>query len=155
MKIAYCLPIFFIATFLFSCNPKSKNQDLVYSGNPLFEGWYADPEVILDGDTYWIYPTYSDVFSKQTFMDCFSSKDLVNWTKHENIIDTAGVVWADSAMWAPGVIENKGKYYLFFAANDVHEGQVGGIGVAVADVPQGPFKDLLGKHLINEIVNML
>lgn len=153
MKIAYCFPIFFIATFLFSCNPKSKNQDLVYSGNPLFEGWYADPEVILYGDTYWIYPTYSDEFSKQTFMDCFSSKDLINWTKHENIIDTAAVTWADSAIWAPGVIENKGKYYLFFAANDVHEGQVGGIGVSVSDVPQGPFKDLLGKPLINEIVN--
>ncbi len=56
-------------------------------------------------------------------------------------------------MWAPGVLEKDGKYYLFFAANDVHEGEIGGIGVAVADQPQGPFKDLLGKPLINEIVN--
>jgi hypothetical protein len=50
---------------------------------------------------------------RQVFMDCFSSPDLVNWTKHERIIDTAEVAWADSAMWAPGVIENKGKYFLF------------------------------------------
>jgi beta-xylosidase len=137
----------------FSCKSEVKEESLKFSGNPLFEGWYADPEAIIYGDTYWIYPTYSDSFDKQVFMDCFSSPDLINWTKHERIIDTAEVKWADSAMWAPGVIENKGKYFLFFAANDVHEGEVGGIGVAVADQPQGPFKDLLGKPLINEIVN--
>ncbi len=138
---------------LFSCQTKSEEQEQKLSGNPVFEGWYADPEAIRYGDTYWIYPTYSDDFDKQVFMDAFSSKDLINWTKHERIIDTAEVAWADSAMWAPGVIENKGKYFLFFAANDVHEGEIGGIGVAVSDQPQGPFKDLLGKPLINEIVN--
>lgn len=138
---------------IISCNPKPSDNTEQFSGNPLFEGWYADPEAIIYGDTYWIYPTYSDKFHRQVFMDCFSSPDLVNWTKHERIIDTAEVKWADSAMWAPGVIENKGKYFLFFAANDVHEGEVGGIGVAVADQPQGPFKDLLGKPLINQIVN--
>lgn len=137
------------------------------SGNPIFEGWYADPEAIVYGDTYWIYPTLSAVwgeeydttahffegYKKQVYMDCFSSKDLVNWTKHERIIDTAEVKWLKYAMWAPSIIEKDGKYYLFFAGNDVHEGEIGGIGVAVADQPQGPFKDLLGKPLINEIVN--
>ena len=56
-------------------------------------------------------------------------------------------------MWAPAAVERNGKYYLFFGANDVHEGEIGGIGVAVADQPEGPFKDLLGKPLINQIVN--
>lgn len=32
-------------------------------------------------------------------------------------------------------------------------GDIGGIGVSVADQPEGPYKDLLGKPLINEIVN--
>ncbi len=123
------------------------------SGNPVFEGWYADPEGIIYDDTYWIYPTTSDKYEKQTFFDCFSSKDLVNWTRHPNIIDTAEVKWAKIAMWAPSVIRNNNKYYFFFAANDVHEGETGGIGVAVADRPQGPYKDLLGKPLINQIVN--
>ena len=40
-----------------------------------------------------------------------------------------------------------------FSCNDVHEGEIGGIGVAVADNPAGPFKDLLGKPLINDIIN--
>lgn len=124
-----------------------------FSGNPLFEGWYADPEVIIYNDLYWIFPTFSAPYEEQVKFDCFSSPDLVNWTKYENILDTARVKWAHKAMWAPGVIEKGGKYYLFFAANDVHPGQVGGIGVAVADAPQGPYYDLIGQPLINENVN--
>jgi hypothetical protein len=50
-------------------------------------------------------------------------------------------------------LKTKANIFSFFAANDVHEGEVGGIGVAVADQPQGPFKDLLGKPLIQDIVN--
>ena len=122
-------------------------------GNPCFPGAYADPEGVVYGDRVFIYPTRSLPFEEQTAMDCFSSRDLKHWIKHENIIDTTEVKWARSAMWAPAVLEKDGKYYLFFGANDVHEGEIGGIGVAVSDRPEGPFKDLLGRPLINEIVN--
>ena len=127
--------------------------DKTTSGNPVFPGWYADPEAIIYGDTYWVYPTYSYPFDEQTFFDCFSSKDLVNWTKHEKILTNEEVKWARRAMWAPSVIQHNGKYYFFFAANDVHEGEIGGIGVAAADKPEGPYKDLLGKPLIGHIIN--
>ncbi len=123
------------------------------AGNPIFEGDYADPEGVVFGKTYWIFPTYSAPFPKQLHLDCFSSKDLVNWTKHERIIDQSAISWLRLALWAPAAVEKDGKYYLFFGANDVHPGEVGGIGVAVADKPQGPYKDLLGKPLINDIVN--
>jgi beta-xylosidase len=123
------------------------------SGNPVFPGWYADPEGVIFGKTYWIYPTYSAPFDEQVYMDAFSSPDLVNWTKHSRIIDTTEVKWAKRAMWAPAIVEKGGKYYLFFGANDVHEGEIGGIGVGVADKPAGPFKDYLGKPLIGEIHN--
>jgi len=135
-------------------SPKMALSDFpIWSGNPVFEGWYADPEVIVYNDKYWIFPTFSAPYEEQVKFDCFSSPDLVNWTKYENIIDTSEVKWAWRAMWAPGVIEKDGKYYFFFAANDVHPGEVGGIGVAVADQPQGPYKDLLGEPLISENVN--
>nr|WP_321521457.1 glycoside hydrolase family 43 protein [uncultured Macellibacteroides sp.] len=135
---------------LFSCKQPAA---VVSSGNPVFQGWYADPEGIIYDDTYWIYPTWSDVYEKQTYFDCFSSKDLVNWKKHSSVLDTAEVKWANRAMWAPSVIRKEGKYYLFFGANDVHEGEVGGIGVSIANRPEGPYKDLLGKPLIDKIVN--
>ena len=28
-------------------------------GNPVLDGWYADPEAVIFGREYWIYPTYS------------------------------------------------------------------------------------------------
>jgi beta-xylosidase len=121
--------------------------------NPVIDGWYADPDIVRFGDAYWIYPTTSDAYDKQTFLDAFSSTDLVSWTKHERILDADAVKWAKRAMWAPCAVENGGKHYLFFAANDVHAGEVGGIGVAVGDAPAGPFTDLLGRPLINEFHN--
>ncbi|MBU1822633.1 MAG: glycoside hydrolase family 43 protein [Bacteroidetes bacterium] len=129
-------------------------SSLKTAGNPVFPGWYADPEGIIFGNNYWIYPTYSAPYNQQVFMDAFSSPDLVNWTKHSRIIDTTSISWAKKAMWAPSIIEKGGKYYLFFGANDIQSDQeLGGIGVAVADKPEGPYKDHLGKPLISKFYN--
>lgn len=141
------------ALALLATIPVQARNDGKTSGNPIFKGWYADPEgAVLDGQ-YWVFPTYSADFDDQTFMDAFSSPDLVTWTKHPRVLDKKDVSWARRAMWAPAVMHANGKYYLFFSANDVHEGEVGGIGVATASRPEGPYKDALGKPLINEIVN--
>ncbi len=124
------------------------------SGNPVFEGWYADPEGVIFNNRYWIYPTFSAPYEKQVFMDAFSSPDLVNWTKHPRIVDTGAIKWAWRAMWAPSIIKKKNHYFLFFAANDIQkESEMGGIGVAISDKPEGPFKDHLGKPLLNLILN--
>ena len=153
MRILYFASLLLVLTVA-ACGVKNSSEEVVSSGNPVFEGWYADPEGIIYGDTYWIYPTWSKPFHEQVFFDCFSSKDLVTWTKHSNIIDTVEVKWATNAMWAPSVISKDGKYYFFFSANNIQKnGQPGGIGVAVADKPEGPYKDLIGKALIDTIVN--
>lgn len=150
-----------------------------WAKNPAIPGWYADPEIRIFGGRYWIYPTFSsdesipavqsaltpfqieqrtrkDIwapFLRQTFLDAFSSPDLVNWTRHERILDVKDVSWAAFAMWAPSAIEHKGRYYLFFGANDIkNDSMPGGIGVAVSDKPEGPFKDAIGKPLIGKIV---
>jgi beta-xylosidase len=124
------------------------------SGNPIFGGWYADPEAAIFGKEYWVYPTYSDKYNKQVHFDAFSSTDLVNWTKHDNVLDSSNVKWAKRAMWAPAIVHKGSKYYFFFGANDIQNDQtVGGIGIAVADKPEGPFKDYLGKPLIDKFYN--
>lgn len=129
-------------------------QKKTSAGNPVFQGWYADPEGIIFNKTYWIYPTYSAPYDKQVFFDAFSSKDLVTWTKHSKILDTSNVKWAKRAVWAPSIIEKDGKYFLFFGANDIQsDKEYGGIGVAVADKPSGPFKDYLKKPLIDKFYN--
>ena len=149
------------------------------SGNPLFPGWYADPEGVIFGNQYWIYPTYSDdylqpdrsekftarqleaqkktinpQYLRQTFFNAFSSSDLVKWEKHPHVLDVKDVSWAAYSLWAPSIIGANHQYYLFFSANDIQNNQeYGGIGVATSTNPAGPFTDALGKPLIGEFHN--
>lgn len=133
---------------------KNNAKDPLTSSNPVFPGWYADPEIRIFNRQFWIYPTYSAPYNEQVFLDAFSSPDLITWTKHERILDTVNVKWAKRAVWAPSIVEKEGKYYLFFGANDIQsDQQYGGIGIAVADRPEGPFKDYLGKPLIDKFHN--
>src|SRR5262245_8350179 len=82
--------------------------------NPIIDGWYADPEGVIFGKEYWVYPTYSARYEKQVFIDAFSSKDLVSWKKHTHIIDTSVIKWAHMAMWAPAIVKKDKRYFLFF-----------------------------------------
>src|ERR1700756_3800871 len=103
------------------CALSGSAQGESHSGNPLFPGWYADPEAKIFGKTYWVYPTYSARYGQQVFFDAFSSRDLVHWTKHARILSTNEVAWAHRAMWAPAVAEKDGRYYFFFGANDIQK----------------------------------
>jgi beta-xylosidase len=124
------------------------------SGNPILPGWYADPEAHVFAGAYWIFPTTSAPYDDQTYLDAFSSPDLVTWTKHARILDLENVTWGRRALWAPSVVEKDGWYYLFFSANDIQsDDEVGGIGVARSRNPSGPFEDYLGKPLIGQFHN--
>src|SRR5262249_47808568 len=84
----------------------------------------------------------------------FSSKDLTTWEKHPHIFANIAAPWVKRALWAPSVVAKGGWYYLFFGANDIqNDHQFGGIGVARAREPGGPFKDYLGKPLIDKFYN--
>ncbi|TLD14117.1 uncharacterized protein PgNI_02673 [Pyricularia grisea] len=67
----------------------------------------------------------------------YSSKDLANWQDHGVVADMATFSWANANTWAPRA-RNTGSM---------------AIGVAVADSITGPYKDALGKPLVenNEI----
>ena len=150
---------------LYSCQNNKQLESVKTSKNPIADGWYADPEGIVFGNKYWIFPTFSAKYEDQVFLDAFSSKDLVHWEKHNRVLDTSVIKWAKQAMWAPSAIEKDQRYYLFFSANDLQRpggpyweekdlyNHYGGIGVAVADSPEGPYEDHLGVPLINEFHN--
>lgn len=147
--------------------------------NPIVPGWYADPEGVVFPEhehPFWVYPTLSLLYGSdtltyaaditrqtdainpdyniQTHMDAFSSADLKTWTKHPAVLSIENVKWLKYALWAPSVVQANGKYYIFFGGNDIqNEQQVGGIGVAVSERPEGPFIDALGHPLIDKIVN--
>jgi hypothetical protein len=124
------------------------------SGNPIADGWYADPDMSLYNGVYWVYPTYSAPYDSQTYLDAFSSTDLIHWTKHSRVLDKANVSWATRAMWAPSPIFRNNTYYLYFGANDIqNDSQVGGIGVAKSSSPGGPYVDAIGRPLISKFIN--
>lgn len=124
------------------------------ANNPVIPGWYADPEAHVFEGQYWIYPTWSAPYGQQTFLDAFSSRDLVTWTKHGAVLDTANVKWARRAVWAPSIVHKDGWYYIFFGANDIQsDSEIGGIGVARSRAADGPFVDHIGKPLIDKFHN--
>ncbi len=151
MKKAYPLGILVLSF----CNLFAQNNSNKTSANPIIKGWYADSEVAIYGIQYWIYPTMSAPFNEQVYKDAFYSSDLINWKKQPHILDSSIIKWVKSALWAPASIKKNNKYYLFLGANDIHDGtkEIGGIGVAVADNPAGPYKDYLGKPLVGDIYN--
>ena len=112
--------------------------------SPILPGLYADPNIAVFGDTYYIYAT-SDGFpgwgGKEFYV--WKSKNLVDWERSEEPFltldgENGNVPWATGNAWAPTIIERDGKYYFYFSAhNPTYNRKT--LGVAVADSPEGPF----------------
>ena len=92
MKPFTSLSIVFAAAAVAAAQPATPAR----SGNPILPGWYADPEAHVFDGRYWIFPTYSAPYDQQTFLDAFSSRDLVTWEKHSHVLDIADVPWAQA-----------------------------------------------------------
>lgn len=161
MKKIICIALLCCCQFLQLSAQEINGNHPQKSGNPIIEGWYADPEGVILNNQYWIFPTYSAKYKSQVFLDAFSSTNLVNWKKHARVLDTSIIKWAYMAMWAPSIVKKDNHYFLFFSANDIQskkrngvkDDYNGGIGIAVAPNPEGPYKDYLGKPLINQFYN--
>lgn len=101
--------------------------------NPILNMDMADPHVIRDGETYYLYAT-----THTKGYDVYTSRDLVNWTNR-------GLAFSSGrgGDWAPDVFKSKeGKYYLYYTSNGpepIRKTKV--VGVAVADSPLGKFVD--------------
>ena len=111
---------------------------------PCCPGFYADPNIAVFDDTYYIYAT-TDGFAgwggKEFYV--WKSKNLVDWTRSDEpflTLDGANgnVPWATGNAWAPTIIERDGKYYFYFSGHNAALNRKT-IGVAVADSPEGPF----------------
>ncbi|GFJ89341.1 family 43 glycosylhydrolase [Phytohabitans rumicis] len=118
--------------------------------SPVLPGLYADPNIVVFGNRFYIYPT-TDGFAgwSGTQFKAFSSTDLVHWEDHGVILDLGpDVSWADDSAWAPSIVEKNGKYYFYFSGGMSTGDTRKHLGVAVADSPTGPFHDALGKPLV-------
>lgn len=115
------------------------------AGNPQFEG--ADPHAMFIGNELWVFPTGGPGGSwAADRFGAFSTRDLKNWRPRGELIrrDQIGWIKDDGApehfLWAPGVATRNGKYYLYFSVGPQNP-TPSRIGVAVADRPEGPYRD--------------
>lgn len=65
-----------------SGHPPGLNFTTAEAGNPLFDSWFADPEIRVYDDIFWIFATTSVAFEEQKHFDAWSSTDLVHWYAH-------------------------------------------------------------------------
>lgn len=73
MTLKCCLGIIGCLCALASCTQSTAKKT---SGNPVFPGWYADPEGIVFGKQYWIYPTLSLLYGEdQKISEGFGEKN--------------------------------------------------------------------------------
>ncbi len=88
-----------------------------------------------------------NTYGKITQLVCMSTADLVNWTFH-GVIDVKSLSPWIATSWAPSItsrVERDGKthFYLYYTNT------ASGIGVLTATSPTGPWKDPLGRALID------
>lgn len=78
---------------------------------------------------------------------------MVNWKSHGEVLNVDAFSWVLRDAWASEVEERNGKFYFYISAE--HKTKPGkAIGVAVADNPEGHFRDALGHALItNDMTN--
>ena len=118
--------------------------------NPVIRDQFtADPTARVFNNKVYLYPSHDifppegqrqDWFCMEDY-HVFSSENLTDWTDHGVIVTQNQVPWVkpDSySMWAPDCVERNGKYYFYFPAAP-KSGRGFGVGVAVADRPEGPF----------------
>ncbi|WP_343706606.1 glycoside hydrolase family 43 protein [Flavobacterium sp.] len=116
---------------------------------PIIQTKYtADPAPMVYKDTVFLYTSHDEDDAegfKMLDWLLYTSTDMVNWTDRGAVASLKDFSWArqDNGAWAIQTIERNGKFYLYAPMHG------NGIGVLVSDSPYGPFKDPLGKRLID------
>ncbi|HSQ42555.1 MAG TPA: carbohydrate-binding protein [Fibrobacteraceae bacterium] len=121
---------------------------ICFADNPILNYHYlADPTALVVGDELYIITDLDDesTGSSNYVIRAYyavSTKDMVNWTDHGEIFRVPrDVSWASSA-WAPAATWTNNKMFIYYPNG------TGGIGVAYATSPVGPYTDPNGKAII-------
>jgi len=114
----------------------------------------ADPAPLVHDGVVYLYTSHDEDDAegfKMLDWRLYTSVDMVNWTDRGAVASLATFPWAvqSNDAWAPQVIERGGKFYLYVPIS-VPGRPKNVIAVAVSDNPAGPFKDALGRPLIDK-----
>jgi beta-xylosidase len=127
----------------------------VSADNPVVQTIYtADPAPLVFNNRVYLF-TGHDEDGSTTFnmrdWHLYSSADMANWQDHGVMMNLATFSWASERAWAGQVIPRNNKFYYYVPVQKKSGSMA--IGVAVSDNIAGPYKDALGKPLVenNEI----
>lgn len=133
------------------CNmSKNKKQDVWVPDqgdgtfiNPIIHADYSDPDVIRVGSDFFMVVSS---FAHTPGLPILHSKDLVNWTIVNHVIQNLDLPGYDKVqhgkgVWAPSIRYHDNKYWVFFSTPDE------GIFMSTAEDPFGTWTPL---HLIKE-----
>jgi beta-xylosidase len=146
---------------LASCAQNVQQKTFTFEGNPLVRDNYtADPApmVASDGRLYMFCghdecfedrPGYEGMYGFNiTEWLCYSTEDMVTWVDHGSIMKPTDFSWAIGEAWASQVVEGRDGKYYFYVSTQCGDPNCKAIGVAVADRPEGPYTDAIGRPLI-------
>jgi beta-xylosidase len=107
----------------------------------------ADPHIFIFNNKAYLFTTRDKDSAAHKFVmpewNIWSSTNLVDW-KHERTINpTETYMGKSDNCWATDHAFRNGKYYFYFSNGNVDTG------VMIADKPEGPYKDALGKPLLD------
>jgi hypothetical protein len=129
--------------------------------NPLFTDVYtADPAAFVYNCTFYINCGHDEGGGQGFVMNnwfILKSTDMVTWTRIDKALAISTFKWSDSNAWAGQMVSKGGKFYWYVPINKIGScpNNCGmAIGVAVGDSPEGPFKDAIGKPLIDDVLEM-
>lgn len=145
------------------CAPLMAQNTFKNTGNPLFtDNYTADPApmVASDGRLY-LYCGHDECFEDSVGYEglygfnitewlCYSTADMQTWTSHGSVMKPTDFKWAKGEAWAAQAIEKDGKFYFYVTVQAADPLNCKCVAVAVADSPTGPFKDAIGKPLIED-----
>ncbi|MBN6101418.1 family 43 glycosylhydrolase [Xanthomonas sp. CFBP 8703] len=121
--------------------------------NPIVQTRFtADPAPLVHDGVVYLYTSHDEDDAegfKMLDWRLYRSTDLVNWTDRGVVASLKTFPWAvqSNDAWAPQVVARGGRFYLYVPIS-VAGSPKNVIAVAVADTPDGPFRDALGKPLI-------
>ncbi|GHO88113.1 family 43 glycosylhydrolase [Dictyobacter formicarum] len=118
--------------------------------NPFWHKGFADPFVLKVRGRYYAYATETEAHpAEQSWVfPILTSTDMVSWQEVGKAMAHLGS--PHFFYWAPEVTEYNGQFFLYYAVHT--EEFSGGIRVAVADRPEGPFIDS-GYELTRDFVS--
>ena len=165
LTLRLCLLLFCLTTALFSYRHSVQSRPseaaapaLVASGSklgapvasayqhPVLERDFPDPGVLEAGGVFYSFATNSN----GSHIPVARSNDLVRWTLLPDDALPTLAPWVKRArgmIWAPEVIKIGSGYRMYYVAPDLDSGRQC-IGVAISDLPQGPYRDNASQPLI-------